>query len=415
MPMPNFAATFDPATSATNQIGLALYRQLAAARPDENLLLSPYSIQLALAMAYGGADGETRAEMARVLHFPSDDAPLTASFRALRLELEAAAPKVAVTPVPVTAPPRRGRGSFRQPEPTELHVVNRLYVQDGFGFRPEFLALMQEGYDASFSAADFRQAAEPARATINNWVAEQTHQKIHDLIPPDGLNTYTRLVLVNALYLKAQWAQTFYEGATRDRPFRVRGKEAVSVPTMAGSGLLSFGYAKHDGFTAITLPYRLGYLQFLILMPDAPAGLDALIAKVTPELLRSHAQLPTVRAYFFMPKFKVETPTIPLKAMLQALGMKTAFNVPAGSANFDRIAPRQPNDYLRLTEVYHKAYLVLDEHGTEAAAATAGIGGAGGGPPKAPPEVHVDRPFLFAIQERESGLCLFLGRVTDPR
>ena len=171
----------------------------------------------------------------------------------------------------------------------------------------------------------------------------------------------------------------------------------------------------------MSLPYLGGELQFLILLPDDPAGVDALAAQITPALLKECATLerPEQQVELFLPKFRLEPATIPLKDELIALGMNTAFDQPRGSANFDRMASRRPDEYLLISEVFHTAFLALDEEGTEAAAATAVVMAVGGGhgPPRGPQPiiVQVDHPFLFAIQHRESGTCLFLGKITDPR
>jgi serpin B len=372
------------------------------------VLLSPFSIQSALAMTYTGADGETRAEMARVLHLPADDAPLAASFHAFLDAMEAA----------VKASEARTHDG-RNLSPLEWHLANRLFGQTGYAFRPSYLSLVGVSYGAPLELADFKTAAEPARLRINGWVEEQTHQKIHDLIPTNGVDSGTRLVLVNALYFKSAWEYSFLQPQTSNRPFLVHGTTSTNLPTMRKNAAL-FGYAKHDGYTAVTLPYLGGELQFLILLPDNPTGLDALAASVTPALLKDCARLtaPAQKVNLFLPKFRLEPPTIPLKTELSALGLHSAFDHPPGSANFDRMAPRQPDGNLFIGAVFHKTFLALDENGTEAAAATAVAMMAGARPqaPPAPPiDVHVDHPFLFAIQHRDSGVCLFLGQVTDPR
>lgn len=405
------ATVFTPATAATNQLGLELLRQLAGSQPAEShLLISPYSIQEALAMAYAGADGDTRAEMARVLHFPGDDATLAASFGALRDTLEKGAK---------SANAMHAAGPF----PIELHVANRLFGQAGYAFRSPFLKLLQDGYGAPFEQVDFRHDLEPARAKINGWVGEQTNEKVRDLIPPGGLSETTRLVLVNALYFKGAWQDRFEKADTDERSFRVRGTDQIKVPTMVDQTYNVFGCAKGPGFTAVTLPYRTGALQFLILLPDDPSGVNALAAKLTPALLQACARLkpPELPVEVYMPKLHFEPPTMPLGAMLRTLGLKTAFDN-QGSANFKRMAdPPNPEDALYISEVFHKTYLELDEEGTEAAAATAtamvetSAVNIPGPPPPPPIIVHVDHPFLFAIQHRESDACLFLGRVEDPR
>jgi serpin B len=403
------AAEFDPAATATNQLGLELFRQAATEEKEGNLVLSPFSIQSALAMTYAGAEGDTRTEMAKVLHFPPDDAPLTTSFGALREALNEIAQKSTGT----ATQRQRVKASV---DTIEWHVANRLFGQSGYEFRQPFLALVKDGYAAPFESLDFRGAAELSRGKINAWVEEQTRKKIRDLIPVRGVDKDTRLVLVNALYLKAPWHMKFEKAATQARPFHVRGVEAKEVPAM--SQTTNFGYAKRDGFAALTLPYLGGELQLLILLPDDRAGLNALTKKVTADVLRDCAKMEPRKIALQLPKFRIEGGTLPLGKMLQALGMKTAFDFPQGSANFDRIAPRKPDDYLKISEVFHKTFLALDEEGTEAAAATAvAMPRVASAMPVEKPllVVQVDHPFLFAIQHRESGMCLFLGHVVDPR
>jgi serpin B len=190
----------------------------------------------------------------------------------------------------------------------------------------------------------------------------------------------------------------------------------VEVPTMAQTGRL--GYARRDGFQAVSLPYEGGGFQFLILLPDPGVKLAQLEARLTPELLSGLAAVQREKVALFLPKFRIQPPTLDLAESLKKLGMRTAFDEPRGSANFERMAERKPDDYLFIGKVLHKTFLDLDENGTEAAAATAvAMMRATSMPvPENPPvEVRVDRPFLFAVQHRSSGACLFLGRITDPR
>jgi serpin B len=179
-----------------------------------------------------------------------------------------------------------------------------------------------------------------------------------------------------------------------------------------------FGYAKRDGYTAVSLPYAGDDLQFLVLLPDETNGLRALESKLTGDTLASCAKLEKREVNLHLPRFKLQPPTMALAEKFEALGMKTAFDKPQGSANFDRIAPRKPDDYLYISQIFHKTFIAVDEKGTEAAAATAVAMMAGTAlrsPPPPPIEVKVDRPFVYAIQHVPSGVCLFLGRVTDPR
>jgi serpin B len=397
--------------SAINALGLDLYRIQPG---DGNLLLSPYSIQDALAMTYAGADGDTRAEMQRVLHYPADDTVLHSGFAELAREL------VQIQQDSIQAVMAGARNEGRHPRtPIELHAANRLFVQDGYPLRAPFLALVKDNYGAEPEPLDFIHATEQARLAINSWVEDQTKKKISNLIPPGGLTEKTRLALANAIYLHAGWGNPFDKGWTKPAEFFVHGTESVKVPTMNKTEH-TYGYLHRDGFTAVSLPYVGAGIKFLILLPDAHDGLPALEQKLTPALLAECANLPASFVDLHLPKFKLEPPAMALGGQLQQLGLKNAFDQPKGSAHFDRMAPRKPDDYLYIGQVFHKAFLSLDEEGTEAAAATVVL------MMRAtmvryepnrpiPIEVHVDHPFIFAIQHVPSGECLFLGRVTDPR
>ena len=401
------AADFNPAAKATNELGIDLHHQLA--RGDDNLCLSPYSIQSALAMTFAGADGETKSEMARVLHFPTEGDAIHSSFAALQTSLGEMSAKTAK----IAEQSKKHSGPS---EPITLSVANHLFAQSGYDFRDPFRELTKKFYGAPFETLDFKANAEAARAHINKWVADQTRDKIRDLIPQGGIKEITRMVLANAIYLKAPWAWEFNDRLTNPKPFHVRGGAPVDVPTMENQK--AFGYAKRDGFTAVGVPYSGSELQFLILLPDETNGLAKIESKLNAGLLMQCAKLEVQDIDLELPKFKISPPTIPLKENLEALGMKTAFDDPQGSANFDKMSPRKPDQYLAISNVFHKTFMAVDEKGTEAAAATAVVMmelTAHFEKPKEPIHVKVDRPFLYAIQHVPSGACLFIGRVTDPR
>jgi serpin B len=403
------AADFDLAASATNQFAVDLYHQLGAG--DGDLCVSPCSIESALAMTFAGADGETRAEMARVLHLPNDGDAIHVSFASLQQWLEQSRLKAAK----VAEESKKRSGPS---EPITLTIANRLFAQRGYDFRDSFQALVKQYYGAAFATLDFQKNDDDARQQINKWVADQTHNRIRDLVPAEGLHDRTRLLLANAIYFKAQWVSTFPDAATTPQPFHVRGGKAVDVPMMRKVDK-EIGYRKLDGFTAVSIPYTGHELQLLVLLPDEVNGLSALEAKLNADLLGQCAKLHANEVDLSLPKFKMEPPTVALADKLEALGMKSAFDLPPGSANFDRMAPRKPNDYLAISQVFHKTFIAIDEKGTEASAATAVVGvmvaATSGFAPPHPIEVKVDRPFLYVIQHVPSGACLFMGRVTDPR
>jgi len=401
------AATPEQAAQAVNALGIDLHRQM----PKEgNLCLSPYSIQSALAMTYLGASGVTQEEMARVLHFPADKQALGESFTALRQALEDAQRASAET---VAHAKKYGGPS----EALTLRVANRLFGQKTYEFRKPFLAEVKTYFGAPLQPMNFRKNPAGATGDINTWVAKQTQNKIRDLINEPLLND-TRLVLVNALYFKAAWSYDFAESATSPKPFHVNGgKQTVDVPTMQSD--LNMRYYSGRGFQAITRSYVGNHLHFLLIVPDSVGGISSVEAKLTPKLLLACAQAEYREVILHLPKFKITPPTVQLSELLQKLGMTTAFDEPKGSADFDAMAPKRPDEYLYISKVFHKTFLELDEKGTEAAAATAVVMR-----PRAmaieqerpkPIELKADHPFIFAIQHAASGACLFLGRVNDPR
>ena len=394
------------AANAINTLGVELLHRTGSA--TENALLSPYSIQSALVLTCVGAAGDTRAEMGKVLHYPADDTEVQRSFAALRGSL-----------ANIVQNSARDAEQMRQwggkTDLISLTMANRLFGQTGYAFREPFLALVKKEYDAPFEPLDFARSASAATKHINTWVEDQTRKRIRNLIPDGGLNDRTRLVLVNAIYLKAPWASEFSVSATEPQPFHLGVHNLCRVPTMTQRASLS--YTRRHDCTVLAIPYRGGELQFLIVLPEKVDGLTAVEKSLTPQLLADWARLDRQEVILYLPKFKLEPPGLSLGRELQALGMKSAFDQPIGSANFDRIAPRRPNEYLYLSEVFHQTFLKLDETGTEAAAATAVVMAptSGARRPIEPVAVRVDHPFLFAIQHRASGACLFLGRVTDPR
>jgi serpin B len=390
-----------------NSIGVDLFQK--PGNSDTNLCLSPYSIADALAMTYAGTDGVTRVEMARALHFPENESTLHDSFLALHRALEE-------MQIKGNRSPQQTDKRNLPDQPVTLAIANRLFAQEGFEVRSSFVALVKEKYDAPLLFLDFKKDANAARKAINDWVDEQTSHRIRDLIPGDGLEASARLVLANAIYLKAPWAESFSESASRPESFHVRGGIPVEVPTMQRTGR-DLGYAKREGFTAVTIPYRGGNLQFLILLPDEIDGLPGLQAKLDPEMIADCAKLDVRNVKLHLPKFELVAPTVALGASLRELGMRSAFDDPHGSANFGRLAVPKAGEYLFMSQAFHKTFISVDEKGTEAAAATATTMSvtALSVEPETPVEVTVNRPFLFAVQDRDSGACLFLGRVVDPR
>jgi serpin B len=350
-----------------------------------NLFLSPYSISTALAMTYAGAAGATATQMATALSFKLPEAKLHAAFNALDLALAARAAAAKGDTIP-----------FR------LTTANSIWGQEGWSFEAPFLDTLAVNYDAGLRLRDFKADPEAARAEINGWVEDRTNDRIKDLIAEGVITTATRLVLTNAIYFSAAWANPFEASETADRPFFVGGDAQVNVPSLHQR--TGYSYAQGAGYRAAELPYDGGELSMVVIEPDDLAAFEA---GLTGARLREITA--SLRGYdvdLTLPKFKLEAP-LALKDILKDLGMVDAFE---GAADFSRIDGARD---LLITDVVHKGFINVDERGTEAAAATAVIVG-----DTALPEsvtLVVDRPFLFFIRDRPTGAILFVGRVVDPR
>ncbi|MFN0125321.1 MAG: serpin family protein [Verrucomicrobiales bacterium] len=399
---PARAAESNAAAASANAFGLELHRRLGAG----NLVTSPWSISSALAMTYAGAAGQTKKEMAAVLHFPADEAALHGGFAALAADLRTLAER---SRAQVEQAKKRAGPST----PTEINVANRLFGQSGYVFETPFLDRVQNDYEAPLELMDFQSNSERERMAINAWVAKQTRERIKDLIPPRVIDSDTRLVLANAVFLKAPWDESFAD--EKQAPFFVNGTERLDGPGLSRQA--HFGHAVIPGGIAVTVPYADGGLQFVLFVPDARDGLPALEKQLTPATLTATAAAGSRLIALHFPAFKLEPDRVLLSKNLIAMGMPTAFDKPEGTADFSRMAPRRPNEYLCIGEVVHQAFIAVDKHGTEAAAATAVVipRVTSAIPSEEPLEVRVDRPFAFAIQHIATGTCLFLGRVMDPR
>ncbi len=360
-----------------------LYQALRSA--DGNLFYSPYSISLALAMTYAGARGETERQMADTLNFTLSRDGLHPTFNGLDLELAA-----------------RGEGAKGKDEKGfRLNIVNTIWGQQDYEFLVEFLDIMAENYGAGLRLLDFVNAPEGSRIVINDWVSEQTQDRIEDLIPQGVIDGDTRLVLTNAIYFNAAWQFPFTE-ATRDGVFHLLDGGEVMVPMMRETA--GFGYAEGDGYQAVELPYDGGELSMVILLPDAgqfqefegslAAGhVDAIMKDLAPK-----------RLALTMPKFEFES-DFGLASTLAAMGMPVAFT---DAADFSGMTAGRK---LFIKDVVHKAFVSVDEAGTEASAATA----VGMGLTSLPPQIAINRPFVFLIRDIQTGAILFVGRVLNPR
>ena len=367
---------------------LDLYQYLKDEAGEANLFYSPYSISVALAMTYAGARGHTEQQMADALHFTLPQDRLHPAFNSLDLALAG-----------------RGEGAEGQDgEGFWLNIVNALWGQTGYKFLDAFLDTLAENYGAGLRLLDFASDPEASRGIINDWVSDQTEGRIEDLIPQGLINQLTRLVLTNAIYFNAAWAEPFEESQTKDGAFHLLDGSQVTVPMMWHSA--SYGYAEGEGYQAVELPYDGYELSMVILLPEA-GGFerfeDSLDASQLDAILGSlgHQQVALT-----LPKFEFES-EFGLADALMALGMVDAFSMDADFSGMDG------TQELFVREVVHKAFVSVDEAGTEAAAATAVIMQLKGMATE-PIQVTVDRPFLFLIRDLETGALLFVGRVLDP-
>lgn len=363
-----------------------LFGQVAA---DENVLLSPYSVAAALTMTYAGARGTTASEIRGALALGLGDDRIHAARNELDLRVTA------------TPDPRDDR------EPFTIRVANSLWGQRGYPFLEEFLVLLAEQYDAGMHLVDFVGAAETARHTINDWVEEETEGRIVDLIPEGAITGLTRLVLVNAIWFKANWSEQFSPDDTEDGPFTRLDGSITTVPLMHRSGRIEF--ATDDGYLAARLPYA-GSASMLVVVPDE-GRFSEVVGRFGPEDLdRVRAKLSVHQVDLALPRFEFRS-QLGLKPPLRDLGIVAAFTEPSRPDGADLTGMTSERE-LFVHDVVHQAFISVDEQGTEAAAATAVIVGLESAPP--PATLVVDRPFLFLIQHDPTGEILFLGQVTDP-
>jgi serpin B len=293
----------------------------------------------------------------------------------------------------------------------EIQNANRLFGQQRYAFEKSFLEITAKTYQSPMELFDFAKESGAATKRINEWVETVTKQKIKNLIPDGALTADTRLVLTNAIYFKGSWAEEF--GDTPGQPFYAGGRKEVKVTMLRDTA--HFGHLAVPGGDAVTVNYAGGGIQFVLFVPKEKTGLPAMEKALTAGILQKAAQAPGRKISLTFPQFKLEPDRVQLSAHLKEMGMPSAFDSPKGGADFSRMAPRKPEDYLFISEVFHKAFIAVDKYGTEAAAATAVAVALGSAiQPNEPLEIKADRPFLFAIQHEASGACLFMGRVNDP-
>lgn len=369
-----------------NTFALDVYQALRS--ENGNLILSPYSISLALAMTYAGARGETGSQMAQTLHFASQD-QLHPALNALDLQLKE-------KPVNLD----------KDQEPLQLNIANAVWVEQTFAFLPEFLDTLARNYGAGVRLADFINQPNQERITINNWVSDQTEDKINDLLPEDSVGPDTHMVLVNAIYFKADWLDQFDANDTYDVPFNLLDGSQVDVPMM-GQGMY-IPYASGDGYQAVELPYAGSTAAMNIIVPDS-GRFEEIESALTYDMLEDiFEEINQTSVMLRFPKFKFES-SFALPDALKQMGMSDAFD--RGKADFSGMTGGKD---LFIANIIHKAFVAVDEEGTEAAAATAVIMEATSAP-MWDVTLVIDRPFIFFIHDLQSGQILFIGRVLNPQ
>jgi serpin B len=380
----------DSATLASDNAAFAFaaYKQLTAT--NTNLVFSPASISIALAMTYAGAAGNTASEMAQALHFSLPSARLHPAFNALDQALAS-----------------RGQGKpGADGGPMRLNIVNATWAERTYTFKTAFLDTLATNYGAGVNLLDFVNAPDPSRLTINAWVADQTENKIQDLLPPGSINNVTRLVLTNAVYFNAAWKTQFDPNMSYDGRFALIDGSSVAARIMLADPYGGALAMQGTNFVAVSLPYADDRLSLVLVVPDAGTFSQFESSLDASTLTTIVAGLTSQMVSIFLPRFKVETGA-DLASVFKALGMTSAFS--PGVADFSGMDGTRD---LYISGVVHKAFIDVAEKGTEAAAAT-GVAVRTTG---ISPGLRVDatRPFLYFLRDQPTGAILFMGRVLDP-
>jgi serpin B len=366
-----------------NAFALDLHKRLALGG-NGNLFFSPFSIESALAMTYAGARENTESQMATALHYNLLQADLHPAFGAFIADMKAAGARDGYT----------------------LSTANAVWGQSDYHFLEDFRTILENSYGAPLKPVDFGIDPDAARVSINTWVSDQTAQRINDLLPDGSIDNATRMVLANAIYFKGTWARTFDKGDTADGSFHLPDGSTAAVPMMQQEAQFHFG---QNGMVKILeLPYSTGDLSMIFILPLETGGLSAVENALTPTALQTWLSLlsPVEELPVAIPRFGF-TAAFRLASELSALGMTDAF-----SPDFADFSGITTLERLFIGNVFHKAYVNVNEEGTEAAAATAVTVGTTAMPMN---DFRADHPFLFFIRHNRSGAILFFGRVTDPR
>ena len=397
---PNDAGNVKPADQDINELAsdngnfaFDLYGTLSD--EEGNLFFSPFSISQVLAMAYAGARGETERQMAGILRYDLPQSRLHPAFNALDCDLRSRGQD-----------PSSSTGSDGENIGFRLNIANAVWGQEGFEFQGDYLKTLAENYGGEMRPLSFAAEPEESRVRINDWVAKETEDKIKSLFPEGSIGSETRLVLTNAIYFNAAWLLPFYPGNTVDSPFHLLNSKTVEVPMMTESEYRIFSYAQGEGFQAVEIPYYTYEMSMIALLPDEGKfeGFEnSLTAGILDQVLK---ELEIRNITLTMPRFEYES-AFALEETLAKMGMPDAFT---GAADFSGITDVSE---LWISTVVHKAFVSVDEEGTEAAAAT-GSAMLASPPSEEPIIVTLDRPFIFLIRDELTGAILFLGRVMDP-
>jgi serine protease inhibitor len=360
---------------------------------EGNIFFSPYSIFSALAMTYGGARCNTEIQMSKVMHFEKKMNGFQNAFAELEERLN----------------------DVQKKRTIKFDIANSLWMQKDYKFLPSFIESTEQNYKATISYVNYKTETEKARATINSWVEQKTNDRIKDLIPPNVLSPVTRLVLANAIYFKGTWEAKFDTAMTKDMPFWVSAKDSVVVRMMASRDRgpdyfkHKFGYKENSTLQCLEMPYLGREVSMVIVLPKARDGLEEIENKINVLWLDSLVlNLEQEKVHIHFPKFKISQECM-LSRVLAAMGMADAFGE---KADFSGMTGTRE---LFISEVIHKAFVDVNEEGTEASAATAtAIAYGGGFAVKKPIFFRADHPFLFFIRDNETGCILFIGRVVNP-
>jgi serpin B len=384
-----------PAVSQADQTALVdgntvfafqLYQSLRS--NGGNIFYSSWSISEALAMTYAGANSDTEKNMATTMNFNLPQDRLHPAFNYVDLQLK-----------------QRGQGAAgKDGKGFQLNVVNAIWGQQGFNFLAPFLDTLAQNYGAGLRVVDFINQTEDSRVTINNWVSEQTANKITDLIPPGSVNGMTRLVLTNAVYFNAAWANQFNTSSTADGTFNLLNSATATVPMMHES--VDLKYSAGANYQAVELPYDGNQLSMVILLPGS-GQFNSFESSLDGQTVKGIVgNLATTRVNLTMPKFQFQS-SFGLKSALSSLGMGVAFSPNADFSGMDGKTD------LLIQDVLHKAFVSVDENGTAAAATTGVVVGIMAVPANQT-DVNINRPFIFFIRDIPTGSIIFVGRVLDP-